>query len=112
MAEYIEREVLRHQLNAYAAEVIYRGSADMITGKDSCNPYEWTRGYQKGVLDATNMIELQTAADVVEVVRCKDCVFRYPSMLFDAIWCSCWCDEVEPNGFCFRGARMDGDSDG
>ena len=48
----IDAEVVRHKINSFAASVVYRGNAEMFTGKDSCNPHEYTRGYEKGILDA------------------------------------------------------------
>lgn len=47
------------------------------------------------------------AADVVEVVRCKDC--RYKEILYDGIYCSIWKDYSRKNGFCHHGNRKESD---
>jgi hypothetical protein len=73
MAEYIEREALQREMRAFVAEIVHRGCEEMITGKDSCNPYEWTRGYEAGAQKCYTLMDATPAADVVEVVRCKDC---------------------------------------
>ena len=39
----------------------------MITGKDSCNPREWTRGYESGAQKCYALMDATPAADVVEV---------------------------------------------
>ncbi|EGC8431311.1 hypothetical protein H9185_001190 [Listeria monocytogenes] len=52
----IDANVVRHKIDAFASSVVYRGSSLMITGKDSCNPHEYTRGYQQGVLDVANIV--------------------------------------------------------
>lgn len=65
----IDANVVRHKIDAFASTVVYRGSALMITGKDSCNPYEYTRGYEQGVLDAVNIVMGQPTVDAVEVVH-------------------------------------------
>lgn len=65
----INANVVRQKINAFAASVVYRGSDLMITEKDSCNPYEYTRGYEQGVLDATNIVTGQPTVDAVEMVH-------------------------------------------
>lgn len=51
------------------------------------------------------------AADVVEVVRCKDCKHYQHDALFDQDWCDGRC--VTPDYFCADGERrsMDGGAD-
>ena len=63
MADLIDREAIAHKIAAFASTVIYRGCEEMITGKDSCNPAEWTRGYEKGVLDTAKIILGQPTID-------------------------------------------------
>lgn len=69
MAEYIEREALLHRTKAVAANVIFRGCEEMVSPKDSCNPREWTKGYEHGMKESLNLIATQGAADVVPVVH-------------------------------------------
>ena len=65
----IDAEIVRHKINSFAASVVYRGNAEMFTGKDSCNPNEYTRGYEKGILDAQKIVCGQPTVDAVEVVH-------------------------------------------
>ena len=69
MVEYIERETLYRRIRAFAADVIFRGCDAMLSAKDTCNPREWTRGYEQGVKDISTLIATQAAADVAPVVR-------------------------------------------
>lgn len=108
MNDLISRSALCHRINSRAATVIYRGTEDMITGKDSCNPAEWTRGYEKGIVEAARLIEAQPAVDAVEVVRCAQCKHY---MVDDVDICDCYCGlhDPRPTDFCSYGAKMDGD---
>jgi len=47
------------------------------------------------------------SADVVEVVRCKDCKHRYYTLGISAEWyqCELWHDAIEDNDFCSRAER-------
>lgn len=72
----IDAEAVQHKIKAFAASVVYRGNAEMFTGKDSCNPHEYTRGYERGILDAQKLVSEQSTVDAVEVVRCKVCKHR------------------------------------
>jgi hypothetical protein len=71
----IDAEAVRHKINAFAASVVYRGNAEMFNGKDTCNLNEYTRGYERGILDAQKIVCGQDPVDAVEVVRCVDCKF-------------------------------------
>ena len=80
----IDAEAVRHKINAFAASVVYRGNAEMFNGKDTCNPHEYTRGYERGILDAQKIVCGQDPVDAVEVVRCKDCqMWKCHGMPFD-----------------------------
>lgn len=69
--------------------------------------------YQEAVQAILAMLKTEPAADVQEVVRCKDCKyseeFIYPEGLETMV---CWEDnadrEVNKNGFCEKGERKDG----
>ena len=52
--------------------------------------YEWLKGF----------IAKYITADVQEVIRCKDCIYRHSSE---------FCECREPNFYCADGERMDGD---
>ncbi|MCI5904585.1 MAG: hypothetical protein MRZ61_05535 [Oscillospiraceae bacterium] len=56
--EYIEREAIYDKLHN-------------IGGCDATD--DWSKGWDKAIDAAINIIEAIPAADVVEVVRCKDC---------------------------------------
>ena len=116
MNDLISRSALRHRINALAAEVVYRGASDMITGKDSCNPAEWTRGYQKGILEAIKWIDSQAAVDAVQVVRCGDCKWYKKSKRYGHYQCGNPNEgmlsrvELMPYDFCSYGERRCADA--
>jgi hypothetical protein len=65
------------------------------------------RGFYPSIVKAA--IENAPAADVVEVVRCRDCKFRLDRV------CDCdqWANDdfatyIDENDFCSYGAKMDG----
>ena len=61
MAEYIEREALEKKLNERWVSLVQEYTA-----------YD---AYTQGVEECCNLVENFPAADVVEVVRCKDCEY-------------------------------------
>ena len=61
MAKYIEREKLYQELHN-------AGGCD--APKNS-----WADGWDKGISEAIRLLTEQPTADVVEVVRCKDCKY-------------------------------------
>ena len=81
MAEYIEREALDKALTVAAAN-----------DKDK-NRRTWAK--------AICVLHDLPAADVVPVVRCKDCKHRYSDS---------WCEYVDDddNFYCARGERKEG----
>ena len=99
MAEYIAREELLAQLRAmesYNASPMYR------------------RGYD----DCVEAILKAPAADVVPVVRCKDCKWFadnnggqwYGCQMFQVVWITPE-DAPKPDDFCSYGERKDGGAD-
>ena len=115
MAEYIERKAFIKRLNSLAADIVFRGCDTMIHGKDSCNPREWTRGYQEGVMLAINKIESQAAADVAPVVHGR-WQKQYDEFCIDRGWMCTSCRgsvyhmTYEKYEYCPHcGARMDGE---
>lgn len=82
-----------------------------------CNNYNKVRCRACGTDDAMTMIEDAPTADVVEVVRCKDCRFckNLPNGLCYA-WTEPYANErgykgeahcVEPDDFCSMGQRKE-----
>ena len=64
---------------------------------------KWADGYsyiEVPTKDAIACVRAIPAADVVPVVRCKECAnkFNWP-----------WCGMFPDDGYCSAGARMDGD---
>lgn len=108
MAEYIDKKSLIGKIKSFTSDVIFRGSHDfMLTGKDTCNPTEWTRGYKQGVLDTNSLIAQTPAADVVEVVRCKDCEYFLKTEVNGNgfLICSVTDMEIFEDDFCSQGER-------
>lgn len=96
MAEYIEREALIKRLEVTPL----------------FNPqYVYDELVRKGIID---LVKQQPAADVVEVVRCKDCKhykLRNQSERWNSKTRCCLRSAAIPtkeNGFCSYGARKDG----
>ena len=90
MAEYIEREALMRRIKEiHCAE---------------CDSYHGVRCRACWVDDTLDYIDSEPAADVVEVVRCKDC--EYFGLNDENVpYCSnpFGLDDPEPNGFCNYG---------
>ena len=94
LKEYIEREALLQEL-------------EEVGGCDA-PPDSWADGFDKGILSAIKHVEAQPAADVVEVVRCKDC--EIPHNRFTG--CPNLNGLIPPeNHFCSYGKRKDGDGE-
>lgn len=107
MVEYIERETLYHRIRAFAADVIFRGCEAMLSAKDTCNPREWTRGYEQGVKDISTLIATQAAADVAPVVHAR---WIKKTGRAQCSYCAdeCWADSATEYNYCPNcGAKMD-----
>lgn len=77
MSEYIER--------AAALDIVRRTSGDYAT---------WAE------------IARMPAADVVEVVRCRECIYGYAKQAHPgALYCRLTAAETSPDGFCHNGGR-------
>ena len=61
MAEYIERDAL--MLHITEVKILLRGDSD------------WLRGCRDALQAIGELVQTAPAADVVEVVRCKDCEY-------------------------------------
>ena len=82
MAEYIEREALMRNLKHFAPEQL----TPLIE----------------------SLIQKQPAADVVEVVRCKNCENYELMKATNSHFCNEFGGYVKDEDFCSRGAKMDG----
>lgn len=82
MAEYIERDALMRNLNQFATEQL----TPLIE----------------------SLIQKQPAADVVEVVRCKNCENYELMKATNSHFCNEFGGYVKDEDFCSRGAKMDG----
>ena len=85
MDEYIERSALRKILENW------RNAHADVDDEQGCGLLE----------DVICEVDAQTAADVEEVVRCKDC---YQSVVIgDVLHCTYWSKDTDENGYCHEG---------
>ena len=82
MAEYIEREALMRNLKQFAPEQL----TPLIE----------------------SLVQKQPAADVVKVVRCKNCENYELMKATNSHFCNEFGGYVKDEDFCSRGAKMDG----
>lgn len=71
--------------------------------------HAWAKG-----LEPTQYIEQIPAADVVEVVRCRECKYSYKDEIFGNRWCDSHlgCRKVKDDGYCYLGERKEGANNG
>lgn len=67
MVEYIEREKLRKTLKE-----------EMQILKETPGKDDWDKGIIQGIKESIMHLNVAPAADVVEVVRCKNCKYSRP----------------------------------
>ena len=102
MPEYIERDAL-----------VKRIADEQAENHVGCGNAGYKIGYHNGLSMARAMVLNAPAADVVEVVRCKDC----KRCLRDDVWGGRWCIrgvgliQVSPDAFCSYGERIFTDSE-
>nr|DAM23302.1 MAG TPA: hypothetical protein [Caudoviricetes sp.] len=88
MAEYIKRSAVFEQFDNADADVC---ETDDFGGVD----------YGFGMKNIKELINAIPAADVVEVVRCKDC---YQSVVIgNVLHCTYWGKDTDENGYCHEG---------
>lgn len=88
------------------SEYIKREDAERAIEEDfrhACHPYEWM-----GLEDALDDLSRVPSADVVEVVRCKDCKWVGRDEHCPAIEVYTICGD---NGYCSYGERKDGEKE-
>ena len=87
MAEYITKEA--------AIEVFEWGDADVIEDYGDGGDFGLSRGAIKSAINSI------PTADVVPVVRCKDC---YQSVVIgNVLHCTYWAKDTDENGYCHEG---------
>ncbi|MBR4152078.1 MAG: hypothetical protein IKT98_03895 [Selenomonadaceae bacterium] len=104
MKEYVERAAaLQAMWNALFALEDRREAEHGLDLKERTNIQD---GFEAGQIVMANY----PAADVVEVVRCKDCFYYYVGENNDETWEWCSLDrhDTQSDGFCAWGARKDG----
>ena len=100
MAEYIERDALHNEITAVQKTL------------ESDNDDVWYRNkkYFKGLARAHQIIRAAPAADVVPVVRCKDCVSGHKQLYGNLFRCNVMgCGGLKPDDFCSYGELRDGE---
>lgn len=58
---------------------------------------------------SANDVAMIPAADVVEVVRCRDCL--YMEKVYDGLYCSIWKAYSRKDGFCHHGNLLTNEND-
>ena len=94
MKEYIEREKARELIKNF-------GKGAIEDGMKTLDPVD-------DIILLSSGVDLIPAADVAEVVRCKDCKF----LMFSDFYGECSNGHmciVSPDDFCSRGIRKDGE---
>ena len=76
-----------------------------------CEPCECGHTFEENGTEGCTLVDFindQPTADVVEVVRCKDCVHTYTDTFLGNVVCSNHdCIPVKPDDYCSWGERRD-----
>lgn len=105
MAEYIDRKVTENAIREIMPTISTPDGADI---RD-----DLILAAQEMCVDVLKAVSDIPAADVVEVVRCKDCKFCDDAYcndgrkLKDLYYCNWFGSVVEKDDFCSYGAKMD-----
>lgn len=75
----------------------------VVRGAYSCF-LEGDRPYYEVLSETIKMINEMPIADVIEVVRCKDCL--HGSWCEDVLWCNITDEPMTENDFCSKGDRI------
>ena len=120
MADYVDRQAAIDELS-FGKEMLSRVLDGIDVVSTDREKYSWGLGL---IESSIKDIEELPSADVVEVVRCKDCVHYIPyDWMFSEVWKSqniedypqneigCeWVDHyVKPNDYCSLGERKNGE---
>lgn len=95
MAEYIERQALLKFI------------------ENGLNNPDKTKAFGYDAVEIMTEVQYAPAADVVEVVRCKDCIKCVHDKIFGHYWCNRMNStyKVKPDDFCSYGEQREGDTD-
>ena len=61
----------------------------------------FARTNNKAYYEIVNLIEAVPAADVVEVVRCKEC--KHTDLFYP--YCTIWEAAIDEDGYCYKGEK-------
>lgn len=70
---------------------------------------DWNQGtgttWANAFSEAADMIEDLPPEDAVEVVRCRDCIWRYHDVIDgeEMDWCGVWANQTQEDVFCSYG---------
>ena len=100
MKEYVERESLQDEIRGLSMSII-----GLRCGKGVLN--EYMKQYREGIL---RIVDEQPTADVISVVRCKDCKYFYQNGNIKV--CKHWnCHSTTDDDYCSYGERRKEDED-
>ena len=101
MAEHVEREALLQDISETVLFTV-RGGAELPTPE------------MRGANKVIDRIKSAPAADVVEVVRCKQCRYWEKGENDTEQWeyCHLLCRDMDADDYCCLGAKMDGKGEG
>jgi hypothetical protein len=101
----IDANAFRRRIEAFVATVRYKGIDNVPTGYETSSPTEYMRGYDRGVMDTYTVAVEQPKVDAVEVVRCKDCLFKLKPKQYGDLECGILRVPMKNDDFCSYGER-------
>ena len=107
MTDYIKREDAQSQFSELLED--YGAEAYTVIGEYSCNIDESTKELKKDIAKRKKKFMEIPSADVVEVVRCKDC--KWFNRFGCAIEIVDSTDRPKENDYCSFGERKDEEAD-
>ena len=103
--QLIDANAMKHRLEAHIATAIYKGINNIPTSYESCNPTEYLKGYERGAIETANLALGHPLVDAVEVVRCKDCKWRFECEAPTYVICKKTNTFMSADDFCSYGER-------
>ena len=103
MAEYLERKAAINRIKEYVSDVY---DIDLDDAKQFSG-YSRAENYCEGLYEATELIDDMPAADVMPVVRCKDCESAEESDDHKYVICCNLGVGMEKDDYCSHGVRKD-----
>ena len=96
MKEYITKD---------RAKQFVCGHCNEVCSEEPCEPRD---------CDWMAFIDKEPTADVMEVVRCRECKYSFYDEIFGNLWCNSHsgCRKVKDEGFCDLGERKEGADNG